>query len=676
MTAAHFSEWVTFDEEPGVPEWEKVSSSDANQCRANIANGIVNSAFDSHCLEGESEIRSYVTDSLNEPLNSETTSSPECTTISEYESELYTPLHPTNPFLTNLPEPAQTSPVNPFHSYCEHLEDVISKPSGEGDWGNNLYSSSVTCFPTNEVDETKRSSGFSDGTSSQISSVESGHQEECAVKLKQSHAVDSHSLNNLPCSSAVVSSLCVHCPDYVAQSEGWHLMLRIPERKSKMSSRQWGPIYLTLKDGLMQFYYEKGLEKPFKKFTLQIGHELSEFRLEHFNELGKIHTLRIEAVAYKEKRKFQAKPTLLFADNRSELLKLGTTDYGDFTSFVQSVQDELMKLPCPVETNVAYMEDMMLVEVSDEFQGILNVENDLVQHAVTTHIQTVAFISGNHDCCLNFHNCDTNSTETAFTEIDSMAFYGYQFHSCTKIVEFNASKMVKFTPPDACKIELLRFRTIFPEKGLPFLIKTIATVQGAFIELQSWLVMSTEFSSNQSPHLLVPCENVMVRYPIPADWVKIFRTENLIKQKSLTAKVNKSAKFGSVSCTGLEPLMQVTIGSAKYEHAFNAIVWRIEKLPDRNVAADHPHRFSCRLELGSNKELPCAFFRSVDVEFDMPAAMASRTLVGCVSSPANPNLGRCVTYKSHFHCKVEMERRWLHLGDTDVEERPAACALQ
>lgn len=90
--------------------------------------------------------------------------------------------------------------------------------------------------------------------------------------------------------------------------DGWSLMLRIPEKKNRMSSRQWGPIYLRLLyRGVLQMYYEKGLEKPFKEFQLQPHCRLSDLKLESNREPRKIQTVKVEHVSYTEKKRYHPK---------------------------------------------------------------------------------------------------------------------------------------------------------------------------------------------------------------------------------------------------------------------------------------------------------------------------------------------------------------------------------
>jgi hypothetical protein len=57
---------------------------------------------------------------------------------------------------------------------------------------------------------------------------------------------------------------------------------------------------------------------------------------------------------------------------------------------------------------------------------------------------------------------------------------------------------------------------------------------------------------------------------------------NLQRQKSLKAKMNRRACLGSSHEPESEPVIQVTVGSAKYESAYGAVVWKIDRLPDKN----------------------------------------------------------------------------------------------
>lgn len=66
----------------------------------------------------------------------------------------------------------------------------------------------------------------------------------------------------------------------------------------------------------------------------------------------------------------------------------------------------------------------------------------------------------------------------------------------------------------------------------------------------------------------------------------------------------------------------------------------------------HPHTFFCRLELGSDWEVPNKFQDVLEVEFDMPAASASKTSVRSLSVRDRAELKKWITYKAHYSYQV------------------------
>ncbi|XP_078412493.1 stonin-1 [Cetorhinus maximus] len=454
--------------------------------------------------------------------------------------------------------------------------------------------------------------------------------------------------------NAQMSSCIVRNLFRIECKNGWPLMMRIPEKKNMMSSRQWGPIYLNLlAGGILQLYYEQGLEKPFKEFQLQPYCRLSEPKLESYKESGKIHTVKIEHVSYTEKRKYHPKTEVLHEAEIEQVLKFGTTDYRDFTDFTAAVEEELMKLPLLTQRRKNYEEQEMMLEITDHFWGKFTREGKLFEASVVTHIYCLCFINGSVECFLTLNDLQLQRRDRGYLKNDTDSTWiqicDYRVHKCVKENEFEKSRVIKFTPPDACRLELMRFKTVCDNPELPFLLKGLVTVQGAYTELQAFLVMSSAYSNLQNMPPSKHCENVMIRFPVPTAWFKIFRTVNLFRQKSLKAKMNRNARLGSVSTTGAEPVMQVTIGTAKYEHAFRAIVWRIGSLPDKNAASDHPHCFSCKLELGSDQEIPSEWKPFIAVEFEVPDTSASKVKVKSFGTESDIQPEKHIHPKARYH---------------------------
>lgn len=591
------------------------------------------------------------------------------------------PWRATNPFLNETLQDVQPSPINPFSAFFEEQERRFQNSSISGTTGKSQRDSLVVVY--------QDAISFDDSSKNQSHS-------DAVEKLKKLQIDDPDRLGNatLPDDDPIAwIELDDHLPGSALSQprDGWPMMLRIPEKKNIMSSRHWGPIYIKLTDsGYLQLYYEQGLEKPFREFKLEICHEISEPRLQNYDENGRIHSLRIDRVTYKEKKKYQPKPAVAHIAEREQVIKLGTTNYDDFLSFIRAVQDHLMDLPVlsmDLSTvGLNYLEEEITVDVRDEFSAIVSKgDNQILQHHVLTRIHILSFLSGLAECRLGLNDVLVKGNEIVSrqdimptTTAKWIKLHECHFHGCVDEDVFNSSRIILFNPLDACRFELMRFRTVFAEKTLPFTLRTAASINGAEVEVQSWLRMSTGFSSNRDPLTQVPCENVMVRYPVPSEWVKNFRRESVLGEKSLKAKVNRGASFGSTSVSGSEPVMRVTLGTAKYEHAFNSIVWRINRLPDKNSASGHPHCFFCHLELGSDREVPSRFANHVNVEFSMPTTSASKAAVRSISVEDKTDVRKWVNYSAHYSYKVEIEQKKSLKPDFegDEMENPKECGVQ
>ncbi|KAM6273140.1 stonin-1 isoform 1-T2 [Spheniscus humboldti] len=465
------------------------------------------------------------------------------------------------------------------------------------------------------------------------------------------------------------------------KADGWPFMLRIPEKKNMMSSRQWGPIYLSvLAGGVLQMYYEKGLEKPFREFQLQPHCKLSEPKLESYNVSGKIHTVKIECVSYTEKRRYHPKVEVIHEPEAEQMLKLGTTDYNDFTDFLVTVEEELMKLPTVSRQKRNYEEQEMTLEIVDNFWGkVTKAEGKLVESAVITHIYCLCFVNGSADCFLTLNDLELQKRDERYFEKEEekkwIKILDCHFHNCVKVQEFEQSRIIKFTPPDACRLELMRFRTWYNGQDLPFSVKAAVVVQGAYVELQAFINMSSTAPIPTRLPSVKYCENVMIRFPVPTQWVKALWTMNLQRQKSLKAKMNRRACLGALHEVESDPVIQVSVGTAKYESAYRAVVWKIDRLPDKNSSSDHPHSLSYKLELGSDQEIPSDWYPFATVQFVVHDTCASGTEVKSLGIESDVQPQKHVVQKAFYNCQVEIEKKWIRLDGEDPD-KAGNCLMQ
>ncbi|KAG7462671.1 hypothetical protein MATL_G00187270 [Megalops atlanticus] len=463
--------------------------------------------------------------------------------------------------------------------------------------------------------------------------------------------------------------------------DGWPLMLRIPEKKNRMSSRQWGPIYLRLlPGGVLQMYYEKGLEKPFKEFQLHPHCRLSAPKLESYSESRKIHTVKVELVSYVERKRYHPKPEVTHEAEVEQLLKLGTTERGDMEDLVASVEEELMMLPAPAGQRRHYEEQELSLAIVDHLWVRLDKEGALLERAAVTHIYCLAFLNGASECFLALNDVQLCRRDPVYGSEEEegeeawMEIADCHFHRCVNEGEFQQFRLVKFAPPSACRVELMRYKTVSVSSGeLPFSLKAVVTVQGAYVELQAFLNMSSSFpASAGTSEPPLSCENVLIQVPVPEDWVKVSRTVALLRQKSLKARMNRNACLGSVSAAESQPVMQVSVGTVKYENVYGAIVWRIDRLPAKNTAVDHPHSFSCKLELGSDQEVPTHWYPFVTIEFEVAEAVVSRTKVKSLGTESDIQPQKHLSSKAHYHCQVEIEKKCIEVES----RRQSDCTTQ
>ncbi|XP_035519241.1 stonin-1 [Morone saxatilis] len=453
--------------------------------------------------------------------------------------------------------------------------------------------------------------------------------------------------------------------------DGWSVMVRIPEKKNRMSSRQWGPIYLRLlPGGVLQMYYEKGLEKPYKEFQLLPQCRISDLKLESYGEPRKVLALKVEHFSYIEKKRYHPKLEVSHEAEVEQLLKFGSTVHDDMEDLVVSMEEEIFKLCVPHQQRRHYEEQELSLQITDHIWIQLDKCGGVMERTALTQIHCLAFLNGLGDCFLALNDLGLLRFNSSYgSEEDGelwMEIADCHFHKCVNETEFQRSRLIKFSPPDACRVELMRYKTtILGCTEIPFSIKAVVTVQGAYVELQAFLNMSATFLSSMGVSDTYPlCENVVIRVPVPSDWVKVTQTVALLRQRSLKARMNRNACLGYVSAADSQPVMQVTIGTVKYENVYSAIVWRIDRLPAKNTAVDHPHSFSCKLELGSDQEIPSDWYPFVTMECEIMGAVVSQTRVKSLGTTNDIQPQKHVTSWTRYHCQAKL---YLSIIDDVIE---------
>ncbi|KAK6036920.1 hypothetical protein COOONC_25575, partial [Cooperia oncophora] len=141
--------------------------------------------------------------------------------------------------------------------------------------------------------------------------------------------------------------------------DGWELMVRYAlKKKTFMADRFWKPCYVRLNANNLLVYNSKTDTKPIQELLLQASYSLSDITLQAYDVYGKIHTVKLQYVLYKEKVgiaqgrflvslmvTYQVMGLVLSYAQCTVLLKFGSLLYGELQSFVSTIEDILFKCP-------------------------------------------------------------------------------------------------------------------------------------------------------------------------------------------------------------------------------------------------------------------------------------------------------------------------------------------
>ncbi|OWF45676.1 Protein stoned-B [Mizuhopecten yessoensis] len=466
----------------------------------------------------------------------------------------------------------------------------------------------------------------------------------------------------------------------------WSLMLRQPTKKKLTTNRFWKQIYVKLvkqSDGpILKVYQEKDDAESFTELILQPCYSISEVSLQQYDQYGKIYTVKVQYIFYRERvglraermtpafvKKPKATMILAHAPQVSEMLKFGSLDKEEITMFVREVENALMNMEARREKTLTYIKDEVCAEVWDEYKAELDKQGRIITQKARVRAFFLAFVTGMPTCELGLNDKRRRGKEVVgrhdiipIKTEEWIRLDDVQFHCSVDVPEFEKTNNIKFHPLDACQFELLRYRVRLREnKELPLQLKVQQILKESKVEIRCDILV-TGYHSFSKKHGQFPCEDIEIRFPIPEQWVYLFRYEKRFGYgafKSATRKPGKIKGLERITMIAqglLTPtLMETDVGVAKYEHLYKAVVWRISRLPERNEGAYKSHLFRMTLEFGPHDEIPESFESHAEVEFTMPSCTVSQSQVRSISVE-NPNPpDKWVRYIAKYQYRIEID---------------------
>ncbi|KAF9808919.1 hypothetical protein SFRURICE_000965 [Spodoptera frugiperda] len=471
---------------------------------------------------------------------------------------------------------------------------------------------------------------------------------------------------------------------------GWEMHLRQPNKKKITGQRFWKKIFVRVAlvgdSPVVQLYNSATDKEPFQELPLQACYSVSDIGAQQFDQFGKIFTVKLQYVFYKERpgvrpgqvtkaeritnklsqfaayaiqgdyqgvKEFGSDLRKLglpveHAPQVSQLFKIGSLTYEDVKQFSCCVEEALFRLAAHRDRALTYKMEEVQITAVDELYVEQDAEGSVLKQIARVRLFFLGFLSGMPDVELGVNDLRRQGKEVVgrhdiipvVTE-EWIRVEDAEFHACVQPEEFTNTQIIKFKPPDACYIELMRFRVRPPKnRELPLQLKAVWCVTGnksdgvRQVELRAD-VLVPGFASRKLGQ--VPCEDVSVRFPIPDCWIYLFRVEKHFRYGSVksahrrTGKIKGIERFLGAVDTLQESLIEVTSGQAKYEHQHRAIVWRMPRLPKEGQGAYTTHNLVCRMALTSYDQVPAELASHAFVEFTMPATQVSHMTVRSVS---------------------------------------------
>ncbi|XP_075233996.1 stoned B [Lycorma delicatula] len=465
---------------------------------------------------------------------------------------------------------------------------------------------------------------------------------------------------------------------------GWEMQLRQPNKKKITGQRFWKKVFIKLvyqgENPVLQLFNNKDDKDPFQELPLQPCYSVSEIGAQQYDQFGKIFTVKLQFIFYKERpgvrpgqvtkaerltnklsqfaayaiqgdyqgvKEFGSDLKKLglpveHAPQISQLFKIGSQSYEDMKQLSVTIEEALFRLPAHRDRALNYKMEEVQITAVDELYVEQNKNGGITRQIARVRLFFLGFLSGMPDIELGVNDMVRQGKEVVgrhdiipvVTE-EWIRLENVEFHSCVQQDEYERTRTIKFKPPDACYIELMRFRVRPPKnRELPLQLKTTMCITGNKVELKADILVPG-FSSRKLGQ--IPCEDVMVRFPIPECWIYLFRVEKHFRYGSVKSAHRRSGKIKGIerflgAVDNLEPsLMEVTSGQAKYEHQHRAIVWRMPRLPKEGQGAYTTHNLVCRMALTSYDQIPDELAQYCYVEFTMPVTQVSHTTVRSVS---------------------------------------------
>lgn len=217
---------------------------------------------------------------------------------------------------------------------------------------------------------------------------------------------------------------------------GWEMQLRQPNKKKITGQRFWKKIYLRLvyqgDTPVCQLYNLATDKTPFQELPLQACYSVSEISAQQFDQFGKIFTLKLQYIFYKERpgvrpgqvtkaeritsklsqfaayaiqgdyqgvKEFGSDLKKLglpveHAPQITQLFKIGSMNYEDLKQFSVCIEEALFKMSVHRDRALNYKMEEVQVTAVDELYVEQDADGHILKQIARVRLFFLAFLSG------------------------------------------------------------------------------------------------------------------------------------------------------------------------------------------------------------------------------------------------------------------------------------------
>lgn len=451
-------------------------------------------------------------------------------------------------------------------------------------------------------------------------------------------------------------------PEEKAVTSGsWSMLLRFPDKKRKIGSREWKPVVIKLEGTTLQIFEEYELSAPFREIPLQAYFVMTAPRLQSFEHRPKVHTIKLEYVKYTEGRSLRHRGTVEHIAQGTPIIKVASPSHTVIRELLEVFNNSLRLLPAYRDRGITYRHDEVFVDVDDVTYVLMSGDGTVVRKSSKVLIKFKAFLTGDPECQLVLNDVLVREREEARLrgELKPQRVHHWvklqhcDFHKCVNTATFEQSHAITFHPLDACTFELMRF-PVDHHKPLPLLVKTKLNIHSEQrVELKAEIQVCQETKMAKYVR-----SNVVFRFPIPESWVSLFRTSKVFRgEKSIKSSRGRHSAGIKSRLKHSKCSIGVSLGRAMYEPEYGSVVWRIDELPfiHSKIPADAPQTLSVVLDLPPGMEFPESYKPIAELEYDVAYVLVSDTTVIAVKV-SNQNIpDKWVCYRALYQYDVNIE---------------------